>query len=75
MKYSVINGERILKENHRLYTYVTFKDTYEVELYVLSFMNRKHRSYLTNYRCGILPLELETDRWQNNSLEERICSL
>ncbi len=33
----------------KLRTYITFKDTYEVELYALSFMNRKHRSYLVQY--------------------------
>ncbi len=33
----------------KLCTYVTFKDTYEVEPYALSFMNRKHRSYLAQY--------------------------
>ncbi len=32
----------------KLHTYVTFKDTYEVEPYALSFMNKKHRSYLHN---------------------------
>ncbi len=29
----------------KLCTYVTFKISYEVKLYALSFMNRKHRSY------------------------------
>ncbi len=33
----------------KLRTYVTFKDTYEVKPYALSFMNRKHRSYLAQY--------------------------
>ncbi len=37
----------------KLCTYVTFKNTYEVQPYSLSFMNRKHRSYLAQYRCGI----------------------
>ncbi len=56
-------------------TYVTFKDTNEVKRYVLSFMNRKHRSYLAQYRCGILPLEIETGRWQNKTMEKRICKV
>ncbi len=54
----------------KLRTYVTFKDTYEVEPYALSFMNRKHAC-----RCGILPLEIETGRWQNKPVEERICKI
>ncbi len=59
----------------KLRTYVTFKDTYEVEPYVLSFMNTKCRSYLAQCRCGILPLEIETGRWQNKPVEERICKV
>ncbi len=39
------------------------KNSYEVEPYALSFMNRKHRSYLAQYRCGILQLSIETGRW------------
>ncbi len=27
------------------------------------------------YRCGILPLEIETGRWQNKPVEERICKV
>ncbi len=30
----------------KLHAYVSFKISYEVEPYALSFMNRKHRSYL-----------------------------
>ncbi len=33
---------------------------------------RKHRSYLAQYRRVILPLEIETGRWQNKPVEERI---
>ncbi len=36
-------GEITRKPKSR--TYVTFKNSYEVEPYALSFMNRKHRSY------------------------------
>ncbi len=43
-------------------TYITFKTSYKVEPYVLSFINRKHRSYLAQYCCGILPLSIETGR-------------
>ncbi len=59
----------------KLHTYVTFKDSYEVKPYSLSFINRKHRSYLAQYRCGILPLEIETGRWQNKPEEERISKV
>ncbi len=32
----------------KLHTYVTFKNSYELEPYALSFMDRKHRSYLAS---------------------------
>ncbi len=38
-------------------------------------MNRKHRSYLAQYRCRILPLEMETSKCQNKPVEERICKV
>ncbi len=38
-------------------------------------MNRKQGFYLAQYRCGNLPLEIETGRWQNKSVEERICKV
>ncbi len=55
----------------KLRTYVTFKDTYEVEPYTLWFII-ENWSYLAQYRCGILPLEIETGKWQNKPVEERI---
>ncbi len=59
----------------QLRTYVTFKNSYEVDPYALSFMNRKDRSYLAQYRCGILPLSIETGRWGSIPLEDRICKM
>ncbi len=41
---------------------VNFKNSYEVEPYALSFTNRKQRSYLAQYCCGILLLSIETGR-------------
>ena len=38
-------------------------------------MNRKCRSYLAQFRSGILPLEIEIGRWQNKNVEDRICKL
>ncbi len=59
----------------KLRTYITFKNAYEVEPHTLSFMNRKHRSYLAQYRCGILPLSIETGRWGSIPLEDRNCKM
>ncbi len=55
--------------------YVTFKNSYEVEpCALLMFMNRKHRSYLTQYQ-GIVPLSIEIGRWRNIPLKDRICKM
>ncbi len=54
--------DEITRKQTKLRTSVTFKNSYEVEPYALSFMNRKNRSYLAQYHCGILPLSIETGR-------------
>ncbi len=59
----------------KLSTYVTFKNSYEVDPYALSFINRKHRSYLAHYHYGILPLSIETGRWGSIPLEDRIFKM
>ncbi len=62
----------------KLRTYITFKKVFEVEPYVLSFMSRQRRSYLTQLRNGILSLQLELGRWINKAIEERlflICTM
>ncbi len=38
-------------------------------------MNRKHRSYVAQYHCEILPLSIETCRWGSIPLEDRICKM
>ncbi len=54
-------------------TYVKFKKRFEVEPYILSFMNRKRRSHLAQFRSGILPLQIEVGRWANKNVEDRLC--
>ena len=36
-------------------------------------MNRKHRSAFAKFRCGVAPLKIETGRYTNLHLEERVC--
>ncbi len=59
----------------KLCTYITFKASYEEERYALSFMNRKHRSYLAQYHCGILPLRIEIGRWGSIPIEDRLWKM
>ena len=57
----------------KLRNYKLFKNNYEVEPYVLCFLNREKRSLVAQLRSGILPLQVEVGRWQGIPIEERIC--
>ncbi len=50
-----------------------FKKRFELEPYILSFMSHKRKSYLAQFRSGILPLQIEVGRWANTNVEERLC--
>ncbi len=47
----------------KLWTYVTFKLEYGNEHYVKVVTNRQHRATLSQFRCGVLPLKVETRRF------------
>ena len=57
----------------KLRTYCTFKNEYQAEPYVKKLLNRGHRSLLAQLRIGILPLRIETGRYQNIPPEFRLC--
>ena len=59
----------------KLRTYIKFKAVPDIENYVLCNLDRKLRSYIAQFRSGILPLEIETGRFRNIPLNERICKL
>jgi hypothetical protein len=59
----------------KLRTYHKIKQTLETESYVKCNLNRKERSLLAQLRFGILPLKIETGRFENLPLENRICEL
>ncbi len=59
----------------KLRTYTKFKNVFEVEPFVLSFMSRQCRSYFALLRNGILPLQLEVGRWINKPVEEGLSSI
>ena len=58
----------------KLRTYVTFKHNFETESYVNNYMSRTHRSMLAQFRLGILPLHIETGRFKNIAIENRLCT-
>ena len=59
----------------KLRTYVLYKNVFEPEPYVAHYMSRHYRSILAQFRLGILPLHIETGRFSNTSLEDRLCTI
>ena len=59
----------------KLRTYVLFKNSYETEPYVSVLCNRWHSSVMAQFRCGILPLRVETGRFLSIPSEYRLCLL
>ena len=59
----------------KLRTYVTFKSSYECEAYVLENLDKLKRSYIAQLRTGILPLRIETGRWNNIDASLRFCQI
>ena len=59
----------------KLRTYVLFKNSYKTEPYLSVLRNRRHRSMMAQFRCGILPLRVETGRFMSIPPEYRLCLL
>ena len=38
-------------------------------------LSRSLRSYIAQIRCGVLPLHIETGRYRNLKVEERLCKV
>ena len=51
-----------LPKKPKLRTYILFKEKFETEWYVQHSLSRKARSLLAQFRCGVLPLKIETGR-------------
>ena len=59
----------------KLRTYRLFKQEFKCEGYLLLNLPRNERSMLSQFRCGILPLRVETGRYVGEPIEERKCRL
>lgn len=64
-----------IKIKPKLRTYAKFKHDLTVPDYITSIHNRYVRSLIAKLRCGILQLHVETGRYNQVKLEDRICSL
>ena len=54
---------------------MALKETLRVENHVLYNLSTSERSAMAQFRFGILPLNIETGRFQNQPIEQRICKL
>ena len=59
----------------KLRFYRQFKENIEVENYVKFNLTVAERSITAQFRSGILPLHIETGRFRNTHIENRICTL
>ena len=57
----------------KLRTYRVFKNGYETKPYISCMMSKSCRSFITQLRSGMLPLKIETVRYQKIPEEFRLC--
>ena len=59
----------------KLRTYCTFKGHLSVENYVKYNLTPSERSAMAQFRFGTLPLNIETGRFRNQPVQDRLCTL
>ena len=67
--------KRAVPKKPKLRTYCLFKETMGIENYIKYNLSSSERSAMAQFRFGILPLNIETRRFRNQTLEERLCTL
>ena len=60
-------------EHSKLRTYRIFKNEFKVEKYIYDILPGKYRSSFAKFRCDVAPLRIETGRYENLPIENRIC--
>ena len=69
------NWVHCVSNKPKLRNYKLFKETLRVKNYVLYNLSTSKRSDMAQFRFGILPLNIETGRFRNQPIEQRICNL
>ena len=59
----VTKWKSTIEKTPKLRTYIMFKNIFELETYIIKCMSRRRRSLMSQFRTGILPLEIETGRY------------
>ena len=75
METHIKKWKDLLPKKPKLRTYTTFKSHYFTENFIKINLDRNQRSVLSQLRCGILPLHIETGRFNNTKLEDRKCQI
>ena len=60
-------------QSAKLRTYKLFKDDCKPSYYLKVIHNKNYRSALAKFRCGVAPIRLETGRYEQLQIDERIC--
>ena len=70
-----VHNDRNCENGNKLRTFRQFKSYLQASSYVKSVKFRDYRRTLSNFRCGSLPLAIETGRYTKpvTPLNERIC--
>ena len=69
------NWEEKVQDKVKLRTYKGYKHTFGTENYLKVNLDRSERSFISQFRLRILPLRIETGRFNRTPLEERLCTL
>ena len=74
--YTLINrqtGQSGVGRN-KLRTYKLFKSSFETEKYCMVLMPISHRAAFCKFRCGVAPIRIETGRYENIAVSQRLCN-
>ena len=68
-------NDRNNPNGNKLRTYRLHKNSFETSMYLKNVHNRQYRRVLSNFRCGSLPLQIETGRYTKpkTPVDERLC--
>ena len=69
--------EWVLKLNQlpKLGLYKNIKQNYNMENNIPMNIPKSHRSLVAQFRCGILPIRIETVRYRGEPVSDRLCTL
>ncbi len=68
-----VEWKHLLSTKQKLRTYVKFKENICTEDYVNHCTSRRKRSLTAQFRIGILLLHIETRRFRDKRINERVC--